>query len=472
MKAPSLASFIAPTTLQNRYAVLPVEEILEHKLDFQGPQEILNKMEPLLTKNLPEPSDTRESHEDCDPPLTKNSHEDRDPPLSKIYPKPTPIAPCDLANQEREAPHEPGTAIVNHVSEPEISNVSQEVNQNELLRFKGRIGGHDVVILIDSGSTHDLISTEFIQKYRIDTRNLEGAFEVTMADGRTCSTAQSCTEPLTLVLPNLRERRAFPVYPLARYDAILGKPWLSATNPVINYRTNEVQIGGDRPWQASVNFATPATEQPDVQLNFISGKQARHALRQGEQGFLAWVSAVEETKASYSDFREIIDSSSHSSHDERKELLTVLREFSDVFPSDLPSKLPPKRTVDHDIDLIPGSSPSRPPYRLSKPLLDELQVQITSLLDKGFIEHSKSPYGAPVFFIKKADGTFRLVCDWRELNKITVKNEACLPNIDDLFDTIQGRKYFSKLDLRSGYNQVRIREEDVAAFNTPLGHFQ
>ena len=135
----------------------------------------------------------------------------------------------------------------------------------------------------------------------------------------------------------------------------------------------------------------------------------------------------------------LIDSSSHTSHDERKELLTVLREFSDIFPLDLPSKLPPKRTVDHDIDLIPGSSPpSRPPYRLSKPLLDELQVQITSLLDKGFIEHSKSPYGAPVFFIKKADGTFRLVCDWRELNKITVKNEACLPNIDDLFDTIQG----------------------------------
>ena len=79
-----------------------------------------------------------------------------------------------------------------------------------------------------------------------------------------------------------------------------------------------------------------------------------------------------------------------------------------------------------------------------------------------------------MFFIKKADGTFRLVCDWRELNKITVKNEACLPNIDDLFDTIQGSKYFSKLDLRSGYNQVRIREEDVhkTVFNTPLGHFQ
>ena len=146
----------------------------------------------------PFPSKTQNRQIARTSPLTKNSHEDRVLPLTKIYPNPTPIEPCDSANQEREEPR----TIVNHVSEPEISNVSQEVNQNELLRFKGRIGGHDAVILIDSGSTHDLISAEFIQKYRIDTRNLEGPFEVTMADGRTCSTAQSCTEPLTLVLPN------------------------------------------------------------------------------------------------------------------------------------------------------------------------------------------------------------------------------------------------------------------------------
>ena len=107
-------------------------------------------------------------------------------------------------------------------------------------------------------------------------------------------------------------------------------------------------------------------------------------------------------------------------------------------------------------------------------MLSELQVQLTALLDKGFIEPSKSPFGAPVFFVKKADGTFRLVCDWRELNRITIKNEACLPNMNDLFDTIQGSRYFSKLDLRSGYNQVRVRDKDVhkTAFNTPLGHFQ
>ena len=106
--------------------------------------------------------------------------------------------------------------------------------------------------------------------------------------------------------------------------------------------------------------------------------------------------------------------------------------------------------------------------------MGELEVQIKSLLDKGFIDYSKSPYGTLVFFGKKSDGTFRLVCDWQELNKITKRNEACLPNINDLFDTIQGSKYSSKLDLRSGYKQGRIREADVykTALNTHLGHFE
>ena len=101
-------------------------------------------------------------------------------------------------------------------------------------------------------------------------------------------------------------------------------------------------------------------------------------------------------------------------------------------------------------------------------------VNYKCFLKKVSSSQSRSPYRAPVFFIKKSDGSFSLVCDWRELNKITVKNEACLRNIDDIFDTIQGSKYFTKLDLRSGYNQVRVRDEDVAktTMNTPLGHYE
>ena len=112
------------------------------------------------------------------------------------------------------------------------------------------------------------------------------------------------------------------------------------------------------------------------------------------------------------------------------------------------------------------------------PELNELQRQLQELLDHGFIETSNSPYGAPVFFVKMADGSLplhcrRLVCDWRALNKITTKVQACLPNIDDLFDCVGGAKYFSKLDLKLGYHQVRIQDEDVpkTAINTSFRQF-
>ena len=138
-------------------------------------------------------------------------------------------------------------------------------------------------------------------------------------------------------------------------------------------------------------------------------------------------------------------------------------------------ELPPSRQCDHEIKVEEISRPpSRPPFQMSAPEMDELQRQLQDLISHGFIEPSNSPYGAPVFFNKKSDGSLRLVCDWRALNNITTKVQACLPNIEDLFDCVRGAKYFSKLDLKSGYHQVRIKEEDVpkTAINTPFGQFQ
>ena len=157
------------------------------------------------------------------------------------------------------------------------------------------------------------------------------------------------------------------------------------------------------------------------------------------------------------------------------ELDELLARYKNQLPDSLPQRLPPVRDVDNEIELDLGASPpSRSPYRLPKPDLDELQRQLTVLLERGFTEPSKSPFGAPVFFVKKADGSLRMVCDWRQSNKITITNKACMPNADDLFDVVQGCEYFSKLDLHSGYNQVSTKDSDVAktAINTPFGHFQ
>ena len=113
-------------------------------------------------------------------------------------------------------------------------------------------------------------------------------------------------------------------------------------------------------------------------------------------------------------------------------------------------------------------------FRLAPAELKGLKEQLQELLDKGFIRPSTSPWGAPVLFVKKKDGTLRLCIDYRELNKVTVKNKYPLPRIDDLFDQLQGAQYFSKIDLRSGYHQLWIREADVSkmAFRTRYGHYE
>ncbi|GJU55618.1 putative reverse transcriptase domain-containing protein [Tanacetum coccineum] len=126
-------------------------------------------------------------------------------------------------------------------------------------------------------------------------------------------------------------------------------------------------------------------------------------------------------------------------------------------------------------DLIPGAAPvARAPYRLAPSEMKELSKQLQELSEKGFIRPSSSPWGAPVLFVKKKDGSFRMCIDYRELNKLTIKNRYPLPRIDDLFDQLQGSSVYSKIDLRSGYHQLRIREEDIpiTAFRTRYGHYE
>ncbi|GJW68781.1 putative reverse transcriptase domain-containing protein [Tanacetum coccineum] len=162
------------------------------------------------------------------------------------------------------------------------------------------------------------------------------------------------------------------------------------------------------------------------------------------------------------------------SKEKRLEDVPVTRDFPEVFPEELPG-LPPPRQVEFRIELVPGAAPvARAPYRLAPSEMRELSIQLQELLEKGFIHPSSSPWGAPVLFVKKKDGSFRMCIDYRELNKLTVKNRYPLPRIDDLFDQLQGSSVYSKIDLRSGYHQLRIKEEDIpiTAFRTRYGHFE
>nr|GEX51441.1 putative reverse transcriptase domain-containing protein [Tanacetum cinerariifolium] len=157
------------------------------------------------------------------------------------------------------------------------------------------------------------------------------------------------------------------------------------------------------------------------------------------------------------------------SDEKRLENIPVVREFPDVFPEELPGE------VEFQIDLIPGAAPvAHAPYRLAPSEMQELSNQLQELAYRGFIRPSTSPWGAPVLFVKKKDGSFRMCIDYHELNKLTVKNRYPLPRIDDLFHQLQGSTVYSKIDLSLGYHQLRVRDEDIpkTAFRTRYRHYE
>ncbi|WRX08486.1 Reverse transcriptase domain - like 6 [Theobroma cacao] len=234
------------------------------------------------------------------------------------------------------------------------------------------------------------------------------------------------------------------------FDVILGMDWLSPCHASVDCYHKLVRF--DFSGEPSFSIQGDSSNAP---TNLISVISARRLLRQGCIGYLV---VVKDTQAKIRDVTQVL----------------VVKEFVDVFPEELPG-LPPEREIEFCIDLIPETRPiSIPPYRMAPAELKELKDQLEDLLDKGFIRPSVSPWGAPVLFVKMKDGSLRLCIDYRQLNKVTVKNKYPLPRIDDLFDQLQGAQCFSKIDLRSGYHQLRIRNEDIpkTAFRTRYGHYE
>nr|GEV64324.1 putative reverse transcriptase domain-containing protein [Tanacetum cinerariifolium] len=158
----------------------------------------------------------------------------------------------------------------------------------------------------------------------------------------------------------------------------------------------------------------------------------------------------------------------------RLEDMPIVRDFPEVFPEDFLG-IPPPRQVEFQIDLVPGAAPvARVPYRLALSEMKELAKKLQELSDNGFIRPNSSPWGAPVLFVKKKYGSFCMCIDYRELNKLTVKNRYPLPRIVDLFDQLQGSSVYSKIDLQLGYHQLRVRKEDIpkTVFRTRYGHYE
>ncbi|GJX71422.1 putative reverse transcriptase domain-containing protein [Tanacetum coccineum] len=241
---------------------------------------------------------------------------------------------------------------------------------------------------------------------------------------------------------------------LGSFDTIIGMDWLVKYQAIIVCVEKIVRIPCGN--ETLIIHGDGSNQGNVTRLNIISCTKTQKYMQKGFPIFLAHVTA-----------KEVED----KSEKKRLEDVPIVRDFPEVFPEDLPG-LPPTRQVEFQIDLVPGAAPVvRAPYRLAPSEMKELSEQLKELSDKGFIRPSSSPWGAPVLFVKKKDGSFRMCIDYRELNKLTVKNRYPLPRIDDLFDQLQGSSVYSKIDLRSGYHQLRVREEDIpkTAFRTRYG---
>ncbi|PRQ51575.1 putative nucleotidyltransferase, Ribonuclease H [Rosa chinensis] len=309
--------------------------------------------------------------------------------------------------------------------------------------------GQPAYTLIDPGASHSFMSSRFACFANVPSSLLIGEWNVLLPAGASLKIEWVFRGCDVLIEGVSLEVDLIPL-DLVEFDVILGMEFLATHRANIDCFRKIVVFRS--PGKPMITFQG---ERNVLASCMISALTAEKLLNKGSQAYLAHVVDTNREELS---IREI----------------PVVRKFQDVFPDELPG-LPPAREIDFTIDLLPGTTPiSLAPYRMAPAELRELKIQLQELVDKGFIQSSVSPWGAPVLFVKKKDGSLRLCIDYRKLNRVTVKNKYPLPRIDDLFDQLRGAKVFSKIDLRSGYHQLRIRESDVpkTAFRSRYGHYE
>ncbi|GKD37051.1 putative reverse transcriptase domain-containing protein [Tanacetum coccineum] len=318
------------------------------------------------------------------------------------------------------------------------------------------LNDYHAYMLFDLGADRSFISNTFSTFLDIIPSALDVSYAIELADRRTSETStvlRGCTLGL---LGHPFNIDLMPI-DLGSFDVIIDIDGLVKNHAVIvcdekivriPYGNEIVIIQGDK-----------SDKEKKSTLSIISCVKAQKYMEKGCQLFLAQVT-VKENK--------------DESKEKRLEDVSTVRDFPEVFPKDFPG-LPPIRQVEFQIDLVLGAAPvARAPYRLAPSEMEELSTQLQELSDKGFIRPSFSPWGASVLFVKKKDGSFCMCIDYHELNKLTVKNRYPLSRIDDLFDQLQGSRVYSKIDLMSGYHQLRVRDEDIlkTAFRTRYGHYE
>ncbi|GKD86252.1 putative reverse transcriptase domain-containing protein, partial [Tanacetum coccineum] len=291
------------------------------------------------------------------------------------------------------------------------------------------LNDHYATTLFDFGADYSFVSTTFIPLLCIEPSDLGFSYEIKIASRQLVEIDKVIRGCKLEIEDHMFDNNLIP-FESGSFDGIIGIDWLSNHKDEIICHKKVVRI-----------------PLPNGKVLKVIKERPKENM-----GHLLSAKAKEQTQ----------------------EEIVVVRDFPEVFLDDL-SGLPPIREIKFRIELIPGAIPvTKSPYRLAPFEMEEFSSQLKELQDKGFIRPSSSPWGAPVLFVKKKDGSFRMCIDYRELNKLTIKNRYPLLRIDNQFDQLQGSQFFSKINLRFGYHQLRVHEDDIlkTMFRIRYGHFE
>ena len=335
--------------------------------------------------------------------------------------------------------------------EESVPNIEDPLRSSIFSTFS-KFGSTVIKILVDNGSVVNAVAAASVLTLSLQPRLHPRPYKAMWINETFLAVTKRCIVPLKVV--RYREDIWCDILPMGVGSVLLGRPWLYDRDVAQYGRTNRCTFffeGSKQVWQpyvTSIRDAPTTTEAPDTQLQFpqfLGVVLARQFLKDMAEDAPVWAIQV----------RTKIPSTISG------KFLKFLQDFAAVFPTESPDTLPPDRSIQHFIDFVPGSTlPNLPHYRLNPMQSAELQRQVEDLLRRGLIHESQSPCAVPALLAPKKDGTWRLCVDCRAINCITVRYRFPIPRIDDILDQLAGAKIFSKLDLRNGYHQVRIRAGD------------
>nr|XP_027097511.1 uncharacterized protein LOC113717062 [Coffea arabica] len=331
-------------------------------------------------------------------------------------------------------------------------NALSEALKRKTITLTGVLNGEEVSIVVDTGSSDSFINSELVIGMDLKYQWVDQPFSVIMGNGD-CVTSNAVCPGVQWSINQHHFRFNLKAMELGGWDIILGVDWMTHFSPItfdfqqlrisLHHEGGEIHLHG---------------QADNCDLDLIRGKDLRTFIQYKRQMCLAM--NIQQNEGSRLDTTPL-------------EVHQLLQEFEDVFQA--PQSLPPSRSIDHEITLKPDAQPFKlKPYRYPHCHKEEIERQVTEMLQKGIVKHSNSPFASPVLLVKKKEGTWRFCVDYRKLNELTVKDRFPIPNVDELLDELAGSVFKTKLDLTAGYHQIRVKPQDSfeTAFQTHCGHFE